>query len=142
MVFCTLKSSHAHSHGHHRTHSNMEVARRHHEVVFDCSPHSLRVCFFMYVPNNFQMGLVAGRDEEDDTLSILTMSSPRSRAASEVIFADIESLISRSERPPVGTTRPPVYPRQVVNECAVIKVRRSQRIKTRVVNKPLPNRCN
>ncbi len=82
-------------------------------------------------------------DYEDDCLSILTMSSPRSRTTSDVIFADFESVMARSGRPPVGTTRPPLYPSfhgsRYPEKRAGIHLSRSR---SRVVNKPIRNRSN
>lgn len=49
--------------------------------------------------------------EDDDALSILSVSTPRSRLGSEHLFDDFESVIQSSSLPPVGTTRPPLYPR-------------------------------
>ena len=54
--------------------------------------------------------LGARDSDEEDALSLLSVSTPRSRLGSEHLFDDFELVIQTSGLPPVGTTRPPLYP--------------------------------
>ena len=77
-------------------------------------------------------------------LSMLSVSTPRSRLGSEILFEDMESIIQSSKVPPVGTTRPPLYPK-VASRCAPRnrevsdKAQNScpKRAVKRLVNKPM-----
>jgi hypothetical protein len=81
--------------------------------------------------------------KDDDSLSILTMSSPRSRTTSDVIFADFETVMTLSGRPPVGTTRPPLYPIHSDSRCHEKRAGiRLSRQRSRLVNKPIRARSN
>jgi hypothetical protein len=86
--------------------------------------------------------------EEWDTLTLLTVSTPRSRLGSEQLFEDFEQL--SSTLPPVGTTRPPLYPLARVVPLGFHSVKssgvsnskssnesRPKRMFKRLVNKPI-----
>lgn len=76
-----------------------------------------------------QASCTAVFDEDDDVLSILSCTSPaRSRVESDLLFKDIDDIISKSAYPPVGTTLPPLYRPPY---------RESSRRGKRLVNKPL-----
>ena len=84
-------------------------------------------------------------DDEDDVVTFLSVSTPRSRLGSEQLFEDIECIIQSSKQPPVGTTRPPLYPQggfpRGTSSPAVMSqpssaVPRKRSLK-RLVNKPI-----
>ena len=143
MVFCMLCGSHAPILVSTRTNDGLRLAFEQFGHRTRYSPHKLKVSLCMRLIHMFypkELGTAEG--QEDDTLSILTASSPRSRSASEVIFADFETLISLSERPPVGTTKPPVYPRPYDSQTPANQTRRLNRSRMRLVNRPLTNRSS
>jgi hypothetical protein len=77
----------------------------------------------------------------------MTISTPRSRLGSENLFEELEGIIQ--SLPPVGTTKPPLYPRYIPvsshttapkvggRSGATVKVENSKRSFRRLVNKPI-----
>ena len=95
--------------------------------------------FFLSIDFAQKSGCVAkclqeGDDDDDDALTFITVSTPRSRLGSELLFEDLESIMQGSHLPPVGTTKPPLYPCKSAvgpdEKCA-------KRTFKRLVNKPI-----
>ena len=65
--------------------------------------------------------------------------SPRSRLGSETFLEDIEVIMQSTNPPPVGTTKPPLYPThaKLVSDKVGVEVKESRkRLFERLVNKP------
>jgi hypothetical protein len=93
--------------------------------------------FFLLLVDNAQKSACVVKchgEDDDDTLTFITVSTPRSRLGSELLFEDLESILQGSHLPPVGTTKPPLYPCKSAvgpeEKCA-------KRTFKRLVNKPI-----